>query len=96
MNTATLTPVVTAQNVLREGNIGVVLPWDGRVGELWNAGVHPTRGRMFGLAGLNGDRIPARFALTAEWEYISQMYAWENAAIRRAPEGAEPGDLVAA
>lgn len=96
--TATPTPtaVVTADDVIREGNIKVILPWDNRVGEIWDAGSHPTRGQVFGLAGLNGDRVPARAAFTAEWEYVAEMYSWHGAAIRRAPSGAEPGDLVTA
>ena len=87
---------ITKADVLREGNIKVILPWDGRVGEIWTAGVHEGYGRLFGLAGLNGDRAPVQFVLRGPWDDIVNHYAHHNAAIRRAPAGAELGDLVTA
>lgn len=81
---------LTADDVIREGNVRVILPWDNRVGELWWDAAR----RLFGLAGLNGERIPRRFLLHASWDCLTQKYAWHDAVIRRAPDGAEPGDLV--
>lgn len=72
------TDILAAEDVIREGNVRVILPWDGRVGELW---WDSTR-RLFGLAGLNGDRRPARFLFHASWDYLTQMYAWHDATIR--------------
>ena len=92
MNTKTeiSTNALTADDVIREGNVRVILPWDGRVGELW----WDRSRRLFGLAGLNGDMFPARFLFHTTWADMKAHYAWHDAAIRRAPAGAEPGDLV--
>lgn len=91
MNTTmTAAEVLTADDVVREGNVRVILPWDGRVGEVW----WDSARRLFGLAGLNGDRIPARFLFHAMWADLKAHYARHDAMIRRAPVGAEIGDLV--
>lgn len=82
---------ITKADVIAEGNVKVVLPWDGRVGEIW---VVDSDRDLFGLAGLNADHIPARIEFHASLDYIVQFYTWNNAEIRRAPEGAEVGDLV--
>lgn len=88
--TMTAIDVLTAEDVIREGNVAVILPWDGRVGELWW-----DRGRrLFGLAGLNGDRVPARFLFHATWADMKAHYTRHGAMIRRAPAGAEIGDLI--
>lgn len=84
------TDTLTADDVIREGNIVVILPWDGRVGELWWDAAR----RLFGLAGLNGDRSPACFLFHADWGCLTQKYAWHDATIRRAPAGARIGDLI--
>ena len=94
----TTTSIVTADDVAREDNILVILPWDGRVGEIWDDGIH-RKGpdyaeHLYGIAGLNGSQVPERMYLLAPWAHIAQMYAWRGTDIRRAPEGAEPGDLV--
>ena len=91
MNTTmTAAEVLTADDVVREGNVRVILPWDGRVGEVW----WDSARRLFGLAGLNGDRCPARFLFHASWADIKDRYAWRDATICRAPAGTEIGDLV--
>lgn len=91
MNTTmTAIDVLTAEDVIREGNVCVILPWDGRVGELW----WDASRRLFGLAGLNGDRVPVRFLFHATWADLKAHYARHDATIRRAPVGVEIGDLV--
>lgn len=91
MNTTmTAAEVLTADDVIREGNVRVILPWDGRVGEMWW-----DRGRrLFGLAGLNGERTPHRFLFHSTWADLKAHYARHDATILRAPAGAEIGDLV--
>ena len=91
MNAATnKTTALAAEDVIREGNVAVILPWDGRVGELW----WDRSRRLFGMAGLNGDRIPARFLFHATWADLKARYARHDAMIRRAPAGARTGDLI--
>ena len=81
---------LTADDVVREGNVRVILPWDGRVGEVW----WDSARRLFGLAGLNGERTPRHFLFHATWADMKAHYARHDAAIRRAPAGAQVGDLV--
>lgn len=88
--TMTAADALTADDVVREGNVRVILPWDGRVGEVW---WDSTR-RLFGMAGLNGESVPRRFLSHASWADIKARYAWRDAMIRRAPAGAEIGDLI--
>ena len=92
MNTATKTnsSALTADDVVREGNVRVILPWDNRVGELWWDAAR----RLFGLAGLNGESAPRRFLFHATWADLKAHYARHDAAILRAPSGARVGDLV--
>lgn len=82
---------ITKDDVIREGNIKVVLPWDGRVGELWLERMGAD-GPVFGLAGKNRDGLGFKF--TSDWYYITSRDVYGDRAIRRAPEGAEVGDLV--
>ena len=82
---------ITKDDVIREGDIKVVLPWDGRVGELWfdrTADGEP----VFGLAGKNRDS--RNFEFTSDWYYITGRDVYGDLPIRRAPKGAEVGDLV--
>lgn len=82
---------ITKDDVIREGNIKVVLPWDGRVGELWLERMGAD-GLVFGLAGKNRDG--SGFKFTSDWYYITSRDVYGDHAIRRAPEGVEVGDLV--
>lgn len=81
---------LTADDVIRGGNVLVILPWDNRVGELW----WDRSRRLFGLAGLNGESTPRHFLFHATWADMKSHYARHDAAIRRAPAGAETGDLA--
>lgn len=84
---------ITQAMVNEKGNVKVILPWDGRVGEIWDAGV-TGRGHKYGMAGLGADDVPMKMTMICDWEYIVQMYAWHGAKILVAPEGAEMGDIV--
>lgn len=84
---------ITQTMVNDRGNIKVILPWDGRVGELWDAGV-TERGHKYGITGLNDDDVPAMMEVMCDWEYIVTMYAWHGKRIMEAPEGAEIGDII--
>lgn len=91
MNTTmTAAEVLTADDVVREGNIRVVLPWDGRVGEVWWDAAR----RLFGLAGLNAEQVPRRFLFHSTWADLKAHYARRGATVLRAPSGARVGDLV--
>lgn len=92
MNAATKTnsSALTADDAIREGSVLVILPWDGRVGELW----WDRSRRLFGLAGLNGESVPRHFLFHSPWADLKAHYARRDATILRAPSGAEPGDLV--
>lgn len=92
MNAATKTNsnALTADDVIREGNVLVILPWDNRVGELW----WDRSRRLFGLAGLNGESTPRHFLFHATWADMKAHYAQRGATILRAPSGAQVGDLV--
>lgn len=81
---------LTADDVIREGNILVILPWDNRVGELW----WDRSRRLFGLAGLNAEQVPRSFLFHSTWADLKAHYARLDAVIRRAPAGAQVGDLV--
>lgn len=82
---------ITKGDVIREGNIKVVLPWDDRVGELWFERMDAD-GPVFGLAGKNRDGLDFKF--TSDWYYITSRDVYGYRSIRRAPKGAEVGDLV--
>lgn len=83
--------IITKDDVIREGNIKVVLPWDGRVGELWIERLVDDE-LVFGLAGKNRDSRDFKF--TSDWYYITSRDVYGDRIIRRAPKGAEVGDLV--
>lgn len=83
--------IITKDDVIAEGNIKVVLPWDGRVGELWFDRLVDGE-LVFGLAGKNRDG--RNFEFTSDWHYIVGRDVYAGRPIRRAPEGAEVGDLV--
>ena len=95
---AMTTQTITAADVEAEGNILVILPWDGRIGEIYDDGPRPCGVdkwyHSYGLRGLNCDRAPNHFNQHGRWESITQDYARWGTDIRRAPEGAELGDLV--
>lgn len=97
MSHSTMT-VVTEADVKREGNIRVVLPWDGRIGEIWDDGMHEHGHgiweQMYGIAGLGEGPVPSQTFWQQSWEDLEQMYSWRGATILRAPAGAEPGDLL--
>lgn len=83
--------IITKADVIAEGNVKVVLPWDGRVGELWFE--RTDNGEpVFGLAGKNRDS--RGFSFTSDWHDIVDRDVYGDRPIRRAPEGAEVGDLV--
>lgn len=88
--TKTISSVLTADDVIREGNVLVILPWDNRVGELW----WDRSRRLFGLAGLNAEQVPRRFLFRSTWADLKAHYARHDAVIRCAPSGAQVGDLV--
>lgn len=81
---------LTADDVVREGDVRVILPWDNRVGEPW----WDRSRRLFGLAGLNGETTPRHFLFHATWADMKAQYARRGATILRAPDGAQVGDLV--
>lgn len=89
-------PVVTEDDVIREGNVTVILPWDGRIGEIWDDGRHehgPGRyEHMYGITGISEES--GRVFWQQRWWQLEEMYEWYGAAIRRAPKGAEPGHFV--
>ena len=86
--------MINETDVINEGNVRVILPWDGRVGELWDAGV-TEHGHVYGLYGLSADRVPVRMDMTAPWDYVMTLYKWHGQShIRRAPEWALEGDIV--
>lgn len=89
-------PVVTEDDVVREGNVTVVLPWDGRIGEIWDDGLHEhgpgNFEHMYGIAGISKDS--GRVFWQQSWWQLEEMYGWYGAEIRRAPAGAEPGHFV--
>ena len=81
-------------DVIKEGNVKVILPWDNRVGEIWDNGV-TEHGHTYGIYGLNADSVPVRMKTVAPWEYIMDLYKWRGkSVIRRAPEWALEGDIV--
>jgi hypothetical protein len=83
--------IITKADVIAEGNIKVVLPWDGCVGELWFD--RESHGEpVFGLVGKNRDGRD--FSFTSDWYYITSRDVYGDRTIRRAPKGAEVGDLV--
>lgn len=89
------TSIVTAADVAREGNILVILPWDGRVGELYATHRHQGGGGplLYGLYGKAPSPSPEFAHAHATWEYLTTV-EYHGGPIRRAPEGAELGDLV--
>ena len=92
MNAATKTnsSTLTADDVIREGNVRVILPRDNRVGELW----WDRSRRLFGPAGLNGESTPRHFLFHSPWADLKAHYARRGATILRAPSGAQVGDSV--
>lgn len=89
------TRTITAADVAREGNILVILPWDGRVGELYATHRRQEGGGplLYGLYG-KAPSPSSEFAhMHVTWAHLlMEMYC--GGPIRRAPEGSELGGLV--